>query len=87
MELMVNLHDDTLRVYDRQNTARFESFRGSLICGAHSEFFVIDTASQASISGVLLLSPVRLGTSLPLGKLPNLVLCPNATRFGTGRDG
>jgi AraC-like DNA-binding protein len=52
VELVVNLREDTLRVYDRQDTNRCQSFRGSLISGVHSEFFVIDTAEQTSIMGV-----------------------------------
>ena len=36
MELIINLHDDTIPVYDRQNTDQFQTFRGSVICGAFS---------------------------------------------------
>jgi AraC-like DNA-binding protein len=52
MELVITLREDTLRVYDQQDHTTFQSFRGSVLCGAHSEFFVIDTASQAAIMGV-----------------------------------
>lgn len=52
MALIVNLRDDTLTVYDRQEHHRFRSFGGSLISGAHSEFVVIDTVSQVSTMGV-----------------------------------
>jgi AraC-like DNA-binding protein len=65
-ELVLNLRDDTLRVYDRKNTEQFESFSGSLISGAHSEFFVIDTANLASIMGVCFKS----GGAFPFFKLP-----------------
>ncbi|MGP0066953.1 MAG: DUF6597 domain-containing transcriptional factor [Isosphaeraceae bacterium] len=51
MELVINLREDRVKVYDRHDTDRFESFRGSVICGAQSEFFVIDTAEQASVIG------------------------------------
>jgi hypothetical protein len=34
MELVINLRDDTIRVYDRQHHNQFQSFRGSLMCGA-----------------------------------------------------
>ena len=43
MELVINLREDTLRVYDRQHHDQFQSFRGGLISGAHSEFIVLDT--------------------------------------------
>lgn len=52
MDLIVSLRDDKLTVYDRQDHHRFRSFGGCLISGAHSEFVVIDTASQASTMGV-----------------------------------
>lgn len=31
VELVINLLDETLRVYDRQDHARFHSFRGALL--------------------------------------------------------
>ncbi len=52
MELVINLNEDRVRVYDPDQTDRFESFRGALICGAQSQFFVIDTAQQSSVIGV-----------------------------------
>jgi AraC-like DNA-binding protein len=52
MGLVINLAQDEVRIYDRQNHERFERFRGAVICGAQSEFFVIDTASQAAVIGV-----------------------------------
>jgi AraC-like DNA-binding protein len=52
MELVVNLNDDLTRVYDPQDTARFRTLSGSMVVGAHSEYFVIDTAEQHSVAGV-----------------------------------
>jgi AraC-like DNA-binding protein len=52
MELVTNLDEDRARVYDRHNSDQFQTLRGSLIVGAHSEFFVIDTAQQHSVIGV-----------------------------------
>lgn len=52
MELIINLREDLLRVYDGKDHDQFWSFRGSLVCGAHSRFFVIDAAGQACIMGV-----------------------------------
>lgn len=52
MQLIVNLCEDELRVYDPQDHHRFQSFGRSLVSGAHSKFVVIDTASQASTVGV-----------------------------------
>lgn len=51
-ELVINLHADQFRIYDPQNPTSFKSFRGSLAVGPHSEYFVIDTDSQAAIIGL-----------------------------------
>jgi hypothetical protein len=51
MELVVNLDQDEIRAYDPKNTSRFEKLRGASIVGAHSEYFVIDTAEQREVMG------------------------------------
>ena len=66
MELVVNLREDLTRVYDRRDTARCQTLRGSLIVGAHSEFFVIDTAEQNSVIGV----HFKPGGAFPFFRLP-----------------
>jgi AraC-like DNA-binding protein len=52
MELVVNLNEDLTRVYDPHETAKCQTLRGPVMVGAHSEFFVIDTAEQHSVAGV-----------------------------------
>ena len=52
MELVINLNEDLTRVYDPHDTGKFHTLRGSVVVGAHSEFFVIDTAEQHSVAGV-----------------------------------
>jgi AraC-like DNA-binding protein len=52
MGLVINLHEDSFRIYDRWDPNRCETFRGCLLSGVQSEFIVIDTANQASIMGV-----------------------------------
>jgi len=52
MQLIVNLREEELRLYDRQDHRRFQSLGVSLISGTHSRFVLIDTASQASTVGV-----------------------------------
>lgn len=52
MELVVNLADDEVRVYDRRDHARFERLSGGVLIGPHSDFFVIDTAEQQRVAGV-----------------------------------
>lgn len=51
MGLVVNLHQDEIRIYDPCHTERFEKLRGASIAGAHSEFSVIDTAEQKHVMG------------------------------------
>ncbi len=52
MELVVNLKEDCTRVYDTDGSDRFETLRGAAVMGAHSQFFVIDTAGQHTVAGV-----------------------------------
>jgi AraC-like DNA-binding protein len=66
VELVINLRDDTPRVFDRKNPDQLQGCRGPLVCGAHSEFFVIDTADQGSIMGV----HFKPGGAFPFLNLP-----------------
>jgi len=66
MELVVNLHEDTIRVYDRQHTDRVQSFSGCVLSGAHSEFSVIDTATLVSTIGV----HFKPGGAFPFLRMP-----------------
>lgn len=52
MELVINLADDEVRVYDRRDHTRFERLPGGVLIGPHSDFFVIDTAEQQRVAGV-----------------------------------
>ncbi len=52
MELVFNLAEDESRIYDRNDTRRYERFPGALLVGAHSEYQVIDTAEQRAVIGV-----------------------------------
>jgi AraC-like DNA-binding protein len=47
--LAVLLNTDALRVYEPDGTWNSSSIKGSLICGPHSTFHVIDTQCQASL--------------------------------------
>jgi len=66
MQLIVNLQEDRLRVYDREDIGRCETFGGALVTGARSEYGVIDTAEQAYIMGV----QFRPGGAFPFFRLP-----------------
>jgi len=66
MTLVVNLNEDEARVYDRRDPSRFQTTRGALLVGVQSEFFVIDTAEQASVIG----AHFKPGGAFPFFKLP-----------------
>ena len=66
MELVVNLKEDRTRVYDPRDPEKCTTFRGTSVAGAHSEFFVIDTAEQHSVAGV----HFKPGGAFPFFDLP-----------------
>jgi AraC-like DNA-binding protein len=51
LELVVNLHEDALRIYDPGNHA-WRRYSGAVVSGAYRRFFVIDARDHASIVGV-----------------------------------
>jgi AraC-like DNA-binding protein len=46
------LADETLRVYDHRDIGRSEAYEEPLVCGARSEFAVVDAVSQRSMMGL-----------------------------------
>src|SRR5687767_12895452 len=52
IELVVNLRDDEIRIYDPSHSDRCRRFSGAVISGAYSRFFAIDPMVHASIIGV-----------------------------------
>jgi AraC-like DNA-binding protein len=67
VELVVNLHEDRIPLYDHDDITRCEIFPASVVCGPHSRFFVIDTASQTNVAGV----HFKPGGAYPFLKLPS----------------
>jgi AraC-like DNA-binding protein len=65
-QIIINLRQDALRIYEPGSTDRVQSFRRSLLSGARSEFCVIDTASQESIMGI----HFKPGGAFPFFRLP-----------------
>lgn len=51
-QLVVNLGEDSIRVYDREDPERVESCRGAVVAGPASEYQVIDTAEQRCCVGI-----------------------------------
>lgn len=52
IELVINLLEDELRIYDAVAPDRCKHFSGALVSGPYSGFFVTDTLEEASIMGV-----------------------------------
>ena len=51
LELVVNLNEDSLRIYDPRVGA-WRRYSGAVVSGAYRRYFVIDTRDHASIVGV-----------------------------------
>jgi methylphosphotriester-DNA--protein-cysteine methyltransferase len=66
IELVVNLNDDEMRIYDRRRAGVCERFSGAIVSGTYHRFFVIDTAEEASLLGV----HFRPGGAFPFFGLP-----------------
>jgi AraC-like DNA-binding protein len=66
VELVFSLREETFPVYSRENLDRCEIFRGSVICGPHSQPFAIDTTTEVSVAGV----HFKPGGAYPFLKLP-----------------
>jgi AraC-like DNA-binding protein len=52
IELVVNLREDEVRIYDPSHPDRCTRRSGAILSGAYSRFFVIDPSQHASILGV-----------------------------------
>ena len=66
MELVINLREDAIRLYDPQYHDRFRSTRGCVISGTYTKYVVLDTASQSSMIGI----HFKPGGAFPFLNLP-----------------
>jgi hypothetical protein len=66
IEIVFDLREDRILTYGRREEMQPFYLSGSVVCGAHSEFFVIDTSSQDAVLGV----HFRPGGAFPFLKLP-----------------
>jgi len=74
MELVINLREDAIRLYDPQHPDRFRSVRGSLLSGPQTEYGVLDTACQSSMMGI----HFKPGGAFPFLNFPAAELCDEA---------
>jgi len=66
MQIIVNLIDDRIPLYDRSTGERRGGTRGVLLCGPRSEYSVIDTATQVAVFGF----HFKPGGMLPFLRMP-----------------
>jgi AraC-like DNA-binding protein len=66
MELVIDLRNDKVRSYDPDSRSAFETGVGSVVVGAQSGYFVLDTACQASVIG----AHFKPGGAFPFFRLP-----------------
>lgn len=66
MELVINLREDAICLYDSQQHDRFRSVRGCAISGIQTKYVVLDTADQASMMGI----HFKAGGAFPFLDLP-----------------
>ncbi len=66
MELIVNLLDKDIQIFEQRDRYRPQSFRKALISGPHSDHFAIGTAQRVSVVGV----HFKPGGAFPLLGLP-----------------
>jgi AraC-like DNA-binding protein len=66
MELVFDLQEERTAIYSGERGERLQTFRGSLVCGPHSQFFAIDTATESNVAGV----HFKPGGAYPFLKLP-----------------
>lgn len=52
IDLVINLHENELRIYDAAKPDRGERFSGSVVSGTHCGPFVIDPRERVSVMGV-----------------------------------
>ncbi len=51
-ELVFNLRDDELRIYNAARPDRCETFSGAIVSGPYNGFFVTDAAEEGCVMGV-----------------------------------
>lgn len=86
LELIVNLRNDELRIYDSGIPGRWRTYRGALLSGVQTGFTVINTAQQERIMGV----HFRPGGAFSLFGIPVDLFCDNHVPldalWGSGAD-
>ncbi len=75
MQLVVNLAEDETRTYDPDELTSVRRLPGAVLNGAHSRHFVLDTAEQRAVAGIVFRpGAARAFFRLPAGELQNQML-------------
>ncbi|MBD2100415.1 helix-turn-helix domain-containing protein [Leptolyngbya sp. FACHB-261] len=75
MELVINLHEDRIPLFDPHTQAERGSTNGTRICGAHSEGFIINNERRVSAMGVHFKPGGHAAFfTLPAGELHNQIV-------------
>src|ERR1051326_6402629 len=65
-ELVINLDNEPRKLFDRANTAQYQTFSRGWLSGTHSEYLVIDALSGSSMMG----AHFKPGGCAPFLKVP-----------------
>jgi AraC-like DNA-binding protein len=79
VELVFNLRDDEIRIYDPLRPDQFKRFSGAVVSGTYSRYFVIDPHQHASIMGV----HFRPGGAVPFLGAPSIDLADTHVDLST----
>ena len=72
MELIINLHKDCIPLFDYHSRAQIGNTNGLMLCGAHSQGFIINNDNKISMMGVHFKPGGSAAFfSLPAGELHN----------------
>lgn len=52
LEIVINLHGNETRIYDRFDPTRIERYSGAVVSGAQSRYFVIEVPAHAATVGI-----------------------------------
>jgi AraC-like DNA-binding protein len=64
--IIFNLRDDAIRIYATDDVSSYNTYGHAVVSGAHSNYFVIDTAEQQRVLGI----QFKPGGAFPFFRLP-----------------
>lgn len=87
MQVIIDLREDQIRIYDRENPERCDRYPGAVFTGPRSQFEIIDTAGQASVMGIHFRSGgAARFLRMPLNELQNQVVSLDCLWGKAGTD-